>query len=116
MATNIETKRRLRAIRRLSASFPDRTADERLEKIAGIAKGDLDPADFRHQTSPDLIERIKRGQASKSVRNALDTRAKLNQDEPEAESEDEPEKRRKRRGSRDRKEGGGFDRSADLNG
>jgi len=113
MATNIETKRKLRAIRRLSASFPDRTADERLVTIEGIASGKVDPSVVRHQTSPDLLERLERGQASRSRRNALDTRPK--EDQEAAREEEEPEKKRKGSKGKDRQERGGFDRSADLN-
>jgi hypothetical protein len=115
MATNIESKRRLRAIRRLSGGFPDRTAEERLAKIAGIATGDLDPADFRHQTSPDLLDRLKAGQASRAPRNAADKRPVA---EVKAEEREADEKKRKKRGGHDRKEDGGQDRvlkSTDVN-
>jgi hypothetical protein len=112
MTTNIDAKRRLRAIRRLSGGFPDRTAEERLVKIEGIASGKLDPADFRHQTSPDLIERLERGKASRSPRNATDKRPVA---EVKAEEREETEKKRKKRGGHDRKEGDGILRSTDVN-
>ncbi len=105
MATNIETKRKLRAIRRLSASFPNRTAAERLKTIEGIATGKLEPTVVRRATSPDLIERLEAGQASKSPRVG---------DKP-AKKKDEPEKKRKKRGGHDREEKGGLNRSSDVN-
>jgi hypothetical protein len=112
MATNIETKRKLRAIRRLSSCFPDRTAEERLEKIEGIAAGKIDPSVVRRGTSPDQAERLKRGMASRSPRNALDTKPVQ---KPKDEKQDE-EKKRKKRGGHDRQEKGGIDRSSDLHG
>jgi len=104
MAATIETKRRLRAIRRLSASFPDRTAEERIKQIEGIASGKLEPKLFRNETSPTLMERLAAGQASRSPRAA-------DQKKPEK----KPEKKRKGLGGRDRQERGGLNRSTDLN-
>ena len=109
MAANIETKRKLRAIRRLSASFPDRTAEDRLVQIEGIASGRLEPTIARHGPSPDLMERLEAGQASRSPR-VTDGRKKKEEKETETE-----EKKRGKRGGRDRMERGGLNRSSDLN-
>ena len=88
MAASIETRRRLRAIRRLSSGFPDRTAEERLEKIAGIASGKLDPSVARpNRVAPPPV--------------------------PAEEPEDE--KKRKKKGGHDRQERGGMNRSSDVN-
>ena len=102
MPTNPETKRRLRAVRRLAVSYPDRTAEDRLAKIVGIASGDAEPTAGRTPSSPDLLQRIVAGQASRSRGNAHDRR--------EREAEKEKEKTRKKRGSRDRQETAGRDR------
>ena len=122
MASSIESKRRLRAIRRLSASFPDRTAEERLARIEGIASGAVDPV-VRNTTSPDLMERLAAGQASRSPRTAHDKRpgAKRPADTPRhaddlKRADDPDKKKRKKGGGHDRQESGGLNRSADVNG
>ena len=104
MAASIEAKRKLRAIRRLSASFPDRTAEERLKTIAGIADGKIEPTVVRRGTSPDLLERLKAGQASRSPRGAADKQPAKKKAEPK-------EKKRSESGGKDRKERGGQDRA-----
>jgi hypothetical protein len=109
---SVETKNRLRTIRRISGPFPDRTAEERLKTIIGVADGTLDPMEGRNKTSPNLLERLAAGQASRSPRNAADKRPKA---EPKPVEADEEKERKGRRG-RDRQERGGIDRSADLNG
>jgi hypothetical protein len=106
-------KQKLRAIRRLSTSFPARTAEERLVQIEGIASGNIPPTMVRRAVSPDMGERLARGQASRSPRNALDKRKPEAKKDNEAESGEE--KKRKRRSGFDRKERGGIDRSDDLN-
>ena len=116
MAASIETKRRLRAIRRLSASFPDRTAEERLEKIEGIASGKLEPTVARHGPSSNLMERLAAGQASRSPRISDARRAKDAAARKAEEGEAEEKKRKRgRRGGRDRMERDGLNRSSDLN-
>jgi len=101
MATNLENKRRLRACRRLAVSFPDRTAKERLKKIADIASGKAAPTIARPPSSPDLQKRLAEGQASRARGNAHDRRDR------EAEEE---EKARKKRGTRNRQQASGRDR------
>ena len=114
----IEQKRRLSAIRRLSPSFPARTAGERLETIEGIASGKLDPSLVRRVPSADLEQRLKDGIASRYVR-VQDTRApefgefqkkqKAEREKAAADKKDD-EKKRKSRLGRDRQERGGRDR------
>jgi len=113
MAANIETKRKLRYIRSISAPFPDRTAEERLERIAGIASGKVELTPVQNRVSPTLMDRLAAGQASRSPRTARDKQPKP-KPQPDAE-EGEPEKKRGRLGGRNRKEGGGMNRSADIN-
>jgi hypothetical protein len=109
-----EAMKRMRVIRRLASPVPAVTALERLAKIEGIASGKLDHMSERPKSSPDLMERLHRGQASRSPRNAADTakaeaeRRKREDAEKKAEDAD---KKRGRRGGRDREERGGFDRS-----
>lgn len=107
--TLVETKKKLRAIRRLASPVPTRTAEERLVRIEGIASGKITPEEGRNRTSPDLAERLMRGQASRAQGNALDRK------KPEVKQADEEEKRRKATGGRDRQERGGLNRSADVN-
>jgi len=104
MSTNPETKRRLRAVRRLAVSYPDRTATDRLAQIAGIASGETEPVISRPPPSPDLMERVEEGQRSRAKGNAFDRR--------EREAEKEKEAARKKRHTRDRKQTGGRDRGA----
>jgi hypothetical protein len=111
MSASIESKRKLRAIRRLSASFPDRTAEERLKQIEGIASGKLEPKLVRHQTSPDLMERLAAGQASRSNRTATTRTEKEAEDKKKADEAAHEEKKRKAKATRNRKEEGGHDRS-----
>ncbi len=114
MATNLDHKRRLRACRRLAVSYPDRTASERLEKIAGIAAGEIDPGVSRPGSSPDMQERLERGMRSRAKGNALD-RIKREED-AETERRDarikkeKDEKRRQERATRDRNQASGYDR------
>jgi hypothetical protein len=109
MAASIETKRKLRAIRRLSSPVPDRTAEERLGQIGDVLSGKIDSAKFTNVTSPTLLKRLKEGQASRSPRNAFDKRPPK-KPEPEVE-----EKKRKFGGGRNRMETGGMNRSEDVN-
>ena len=111
MAANIETKRKLRYIRSISAPFPDRTAEERIKRIADIASGKVELTDHENRVSPTLLERLAAGQASRSSRTAADKRPKK-QDETEEEG---PKKKRAQRGGRDREEKGGLNRSTDIN-
>ena len=112
MAASIETKRKLRTIRRLSASFPDRTAEDRLVQIEGIASGKLEPKLFRRQPSPDLMERLAAGQASRSPRIADKRREKDKANaKKKAAEEKKAEKARAEKVGKDRKERGGQDRS-----
>lgn len=119
MAASIETKKRLRAIRRLATSFPDRTAEERLAQIEGIANGSLEPKVWRRDMSTNLMERLAAGQASRSPRNAFDKRPGAKRPavarEAEAETETEEKKKRGKRGGRDRMERDGLNRSSDVN-
>ena len=108
MAAKIETKRKLRFIRSISAPFPDRTAEERLARIADIASGKVELTDPENKVSPTLLERLEAGQASRSVRNAADKR-------PKKKDEDKEEGEREEKGGKDRKKRGGFNRSADVN-
>ena len=103
MPTNPETKRRLRAVRRLAVSYPDRTAEERLTKIVGIASGETEPTTGRAPSSPDLLDRIAAGQKSRARGNA--------HDHIERRAEEDKETARKKRGTRNRQETSGRDRS-----
>lgn len=102
MPTNLETKRQLRACRRLAVSYPDRTAAERLARIADIASGKAEPTMGQSAPSPDLAERIAAGQASRAKGNA--------HDRIEREAVSEAEKKRKKRNTRDRQQKTGRDR------
>lgn len=105
MADLIDSKARLRAIRRLASPVPSKTCGERLEKIVKIATGELDPIMGRVVVSPTMIERLRQGQASRSPRIG---------DAPKEKKKEEPEdetKRRRARATKDRKERGGQDRS-----
>jgi len=102
MPTNPETKRRLRAVRRLAVSYPDRTADERLTRIADIASGKAEPTMAQRAQSPDLAERIAMGQKSRAKGNAHDRR--------DRDAEEDTEKARKKRGTRDRQQTAGRNR------
>ena len=102
MPTNPETKRRLRAVRRLAVSYPDRTADERLTRIVDIASGKAEPTMAQRAQSPDLTERIAKGQASRAKGNAHDRR--------DRNAEEEEKKARKKRHTRDRQQAAGRDR------
>ena len=97
----LENRRRFRAIQRLCNRFPPQTADERLEKIAGIADRSLPPEIAIQPVSADLAERLADGAASRSPR--------VGQQPPVKE-----QKRQAKRG-RDRQEGGGFNRTTDVN-
>jgi len=111
MAANIDTRRRLLAIRRLATSFPDRTADERLANIRKLASGEGNPADFRNQTSPDLAERLAAGQASRSPKLAQRRQGALKEDEAaKKRKEDEASRKRKAKSGHDRMESSGLDR------
>jgi hypothetical protein len=112
MAANIETKRRLLAIRRLAMAFPDRTAEERLKTIIGIAKGEIDTMTVRRHTSPDQAERLAAGMASRSPKLAARREgAKVAKSvEVAAAIEAEEEKKRKKRGGRDRMDESGANR------
>jgi hypothetical protein len=115
MAATIETRRKLRAIRTLSAPRPDATAEKRLETIEGIASGKIDAGVFVNVTSPTLAARLKAGQESRAPHNAADKRPVT---AVKADKREEDEKRRKKRGGHDRKEDGGQDRvlkSTDVN-
>jgi len=94
-AAPVDTKARLRAIRKLASPVPDRTATDRLRRIEGIASGSITPEMGRLTTSPDLLERLAAGQASRSPRVGDKKR--------------EP-KEREKRGGRNRMESGGADR------
>lgn len=96
-AASVHVKTQLRAIRRLASPVPDRTAEERLEKIAGIANGTLTPEMGRLTTSPDLMERLRAGQASRSPR--------VGDPKPE------PKPKRAQRAGHDRQERSGTDRA-----
>ena len=109
MAASIETKRKLRAIRRLSTPVPDQNAEERLGQIGDVLSGKLDVQRITNITSPTLARRLAEGQASRSPRNAIDKRPPK---KPEAEVE---EKKRKLGGGRNRMETGGMNRSEDVN-
>ena len=109
MAANIETKRKLRYIRSISAPFPDRTAEERIKRIADIASGKVELTDHENKVSPTLLQRLADGQASRSVRGARDKR-------PKKKDEEKEEGERAEKSGRDRKKRGGFNRSADVNG
>ncbi len=115
MATNLDHKRRLRACRRLAVSYPDRTASDRLEKIAGIAAGKIDPGVSRPGSSPDMAERIAAGSRSVARGNALDriAREEVAENERKAErvKKEKAEKRRQDRASRDRQQGSGRNRA-----
>ncbi len=112
---SIERTRRLRAIRRLSPSFPRHTAAERLEKIEGIANGKTDPSIVRRKPSADLAERLAAGIASRSPRiqdrHKIKDKKKAAFTEREEEKKATDEKKRKSRLGRDRQERGGQDRS-----
>ena len=115
---NIDAKRRLRAIRILSSSFPARTAEERLAKIVSLADGTTDPEEVKNSVSPDLGERLEAGQASRSVR--MNTENAKRQEVQQAREEEAKTTKKKKRSKKsedthDRQETGGFDRSADLN-
>jgi hypothetical protein len=109
MASTIESKRKLRAIHRLSQSFPDSTAEDRLVTIGDILSGKVAAGLHTNTTSPTLMARLKAGQESRSHRGALDKAAKKVTQEPEE------EKKRKKRGGKDRMEEGGINRSTDVN-
>ncbi len=107
-------KARLRAIRKLSSPVPTRTADDRLKRIVGIASGEISPEMGRITTSPDLLERLAAGQASRSPRIADKNRDKASRElrrQQEADKAAEAKRRKGGRGSRDRQEKGGADRS-----
>jgi len=97
----LENRRRFRAIQRLCNRYPPQTADERLEKIAGIASGALPPEIAIAPISADLPSRLAAGAASRSPR--------VGQPPPV-----EEQKRRAKK-DRDRQEGGGFNRTTDVN-
>ena len=107
MATNAESKRRLRACRRLAVSYPDRTATDRLAQIADIASGEADPKIARPRSSPDLAERIAAGSASRAKGNAHD---RIEREAAAAKAAQEEEKKRQRRDARDRQQRSGRDR------
>lgn len=105
-AASIEAKARLRAIRKLSSPIPDRTAEDRLKRIEGIASGKITPELGRNSTSVDLMQRLKAGQASRSPRIGQPVpvaRKKAAEEEPKPEG-------RGRRGGKDRQERSGLDR------
>jgi len=97
----LDNRRRFRAIQRLCNRFPPQTADERLEKIAGIADRSLPPEIAIAPVSEDLSERLVAGAASRSPR--------VGQQPPVKE-----QKRQARKG-RDRQEGSRFNRTLDVN-
>ncbi len=98
--TTTDDRTRLRECRRLARSYPDKTAKERLERIAGVASGKIEPGRAAVGLSADVHERIAAGQASRAKGNAHD-RIKT-------------ETKRKKRGTRNRQERGGHDRIADT--
>ncbi len=108
MGTKIDTKRTLRAIRRLSGAIPARDADERLQLIADIATGKTPPTSVRRQTSPTLAKRIHEGQASRSPRTAFDIVAKK-----KADRAGKAKGKREEKAGRDRMETGGDTRSGE---
>ncbi len=98
------TAKKLRVITRLSGSVPLSTSEDRLDKIADICSGKLDPDKApRRGATPDLAKRIHAGQASVARGNALD---RITDD---AEREKETARRMKAEG-RDRQEKGGRNR------
>lgn len=97
----IENRRRFRAIQRLCNRFPPQTADERLEKIAGIASRSLSPDIAMPPVSADLAERLVAGAASRSPR--------VGKQPPVV------EQKRKAKKERNRMEGGSFNRTTDIN-
>ncbi len=112
----IERKRRLRAIRRLSPSFPDHTSEDRLEKIEAIASGKADPSIVRRKPSADLAQRLEAGIASRSPRvgdkqTAKKAKAEKARSTPPTVAVEDDAKKRKSRLGRDRQERGGQDRS-----
>ena len=116
MAASIETKRKLRYIRSISAPFPDRTAEERIKRIADIASGNVELTPFENHVSPTLMQRLAAGQASRSVRTARDKRPAKVEPEPEPDADEEPKpKKRKLLGGYNREERGGLNRSEDVN-
>ncbi len=112
MADIIEAKRKLRAIRRLSASFPHRTALERLDMIVNIASGKAEPRVPRRPMSETLGERLAAGQASRAKRTAPKVEDQQDRKKKFADPEGEAElKRRRAKASRNRQEYGGQVRS-----
>jgi hypothetical protein len=96
-----DSRRRLRAIRRLARSFPASSQEERLGTIADIASGKAPPERGTNPVSKDLAERLKAGAASRSAR--------VGQKPPVK------EQKRKAKKERDRQEGGGLNRTTDVN-
>lgn len=116
---SLETRKKLAAIRRISAAFPDATAEERLLQIEGIASGKLEPKLVRREHSANLAERLAAGQASRSPRSpAIQAAKQKAQEAREAARKDEEKKaakKRKGKPSKDRMETSNLNRSADLN-
>ncbi len=103
--TTTDDRTRLRACRRLARSYPDKTSNERLKRIADIASGKIEPTMERVKLSSDVMERITAGQASRSMGNAHDRIERRRLEEAEA------DEKRKRRGTRNRQETAGHDRA-----
>ena len=96
-----DSRRRLRAIRRLARSFPAANQVERLETIADIASGKAPPERGTNPVSKDLAERLAAGAASRSARVG---------DKPPVK-----EQKRAAKKERDRSEKGGMNRTTDVN-
>jgi len=115
MTDNVEMSRRMRAIRRLATTFPAQGMEDRLEKIRGLALGELTPDVARMPTSNTFFERIRAGTASRAVRTAADKteEALVRKRQKDAAAEAEAQNKRKSRSGRDRMERSGLDRSSD---
>jgi hypothetical protein len=104
-----DSRRRLRAIRRLSRSFPASNQVERLESIADIASGKAPPERSISPVSGDLAERLADGADSRSPRMKKPETVK------ETKRKKEQAKKRKESKGHDRQEGGGMNRTTDVN-